>query len=318
MGKKEFARAITDQIHRFIKTPGVLVLENNPTEKTWRFIDLYDVQEYQIQEKHAHSEGLSGYIVQFGKPIFLNTEKEVKDFLIKFNRQNIGPFPKTFMGVPMITQEGVIGAIVAHDLENEFAFDEDDYNLFRMITSQAAIGFENVRLINQLEFLARTDALTGIYNRGHFNNVSTDILNSIEENKKPISMIMMDIDFFKGLNDTHGHQVGDLVLQRTVEVCKSLLREKDVIGRVGGEEFSIVLPDTSLSEAQKIAERIRQAIENLKVEINEIIVQTTVSLGVASLDQLEMKTLDDLVQISDQALYRAKADGRNCVRVHSN
>jgi diguanylate cyclase (GGDEF)-like protein len=318
MGKLEFSRAITGQIHRFIKTPGVLVVENVPEEKRYYFIDLYDVQEHRIEEQYPHDNGLTGYIVQYGKPIFLHSAHEVEDFLVRNQRNNIGPFPKTFMGAPMIIKDRVIGAIVAQDLQNEHAFDEEDFKLILMITSQAAIGFENVRLIHQLEFLARTDALTGIYNRGYFHNISKDILNSSEEDKKQVSMIMMDVDFFKGLNDTHGHQVGDLVLQQTVEVVKSILRGKDVTGRVGGEEFSIVLPDTTLQEAQKIAERIRQAIENLKIQNNDLIVKTTVSLGVASSEQIEMGSLDELIQISDQALYQAKADGRNCVRVYNN
>ncbi len=212
----------------------------------------------------------------------------------------------------------MIGAIVAHDLESERAFDEEDFQLFLMITSQAAIGFENVRLINQLEYLAKTDALTGIYNRGHFNNVSKKIVNGVEKNKSQVSMIMMDVDHFKGINDAHGHQLGDLVLQQIVEACKKLLRDKDVIGRVGGEEFSIVLPDTNLEEAEKIAERIRQAIEEMKIQNQVSIVQTTVSLGVASSQQLEMGTFEDLIQVSDEALYQAKADGRNCVRIYKH
>lgn len=97
-----------------------------------------------------------------------------------------------------------------------------------------------------------------------------------------------------------------------------MLRDKDIIGRVGGEEFSIILPETTLEEAKKIAERIRQAIEKLKIHNNGSPVQTTVSLGVASSTQVEMETLEDLIQISDQALYQAKADGRNCVRVYDN
>lgn len=131
-------------------------------------------------------------------------------------------------------------------------------------------------------------------------------------------MIMMDVDHFKGINDAHGHQLGDLVLQQIVEACKKLLRDKDVIGRVGGEEFSIVLPDTNLEEAEKIAERIRQAIEEMKIQNHVSIVQTTVSLGVASSQQLEMGTFEDLIQVSDEALYQAKADGRNCVRIYKH
>jgi diguanylate cyclase (GGDEF)-like protein len=295
-----------------------MVLENDPDEKSWYFIDHQDVQEHNIETQYSYDDGLTGYIVQYGKPLLLQSAWEVENFLIKNQRSNIGPFPKTFMGAPMITKDRVIGAIVAHDLENERAYDEEDYKLFLMITSQAAIGFENVRLITQLEHLARTDALTGIYNRGYFHNVSRKILNSFEKEKTQVSLIMMDVDLFKGLNDTHGHQIGDLVLQHTVDVCKSLLRDKDVIGRVGGEEFSIMLPETSLEEAKKIAERIRQAIENLKIHNNGSAVQTTVSLGVASSTQVDKGTLEDLVRISDEALYQAKADGRNCVRVYDN
>jgi diguanylate cyclase (GGDEF)-like protein len=318
MEKKDFARAITAQIQRFIETPGVLVLDNNPDEETWYFVDSSDVVKYQVDHMYSYQDGLSGYLLKNGKPLLLNSAEEVESFLNNNHRQMIGPVPKTFMGAPMITKDRVIGAIVAHDLERERAFDEEDFQLFLMITSQAAIGFENVRLINQLEYLAKTDALTGIYNRGHFNNVSKKIVNGVEKNKSQVSMIMMDVDHFKGINDAHGHQLGDLVLQQIVEACKKLLRDKDVIGRVGGEEFSIVLPDTNLEEAEKIAERIRQAIEEMKIQNHVSIVQTTVSLGVASSQQLEMGTFEDLIQVSDEALYQAKADGRNCVRIYKH
>jgi diguanylate cyclase (GGDEF)-like protein len=315
MEKKDFARAMTDQIHRFIRTPGVLFAEYDPNEENWCFVDLSDVSDYQIDKKYSLKDGLTGYILQHGKPLLLNSAKEVQEFLQKNHWENIGPMPFGFMGAPMIIKDKVIGAIVAHDLECDNAFEQEDYNLLVMITSQAAIGFENVKLINQLEYLARTDALTGIYNRGYYHDVSKTIISSGKQNETHISMIMMDVDLFKILNDNHGHQVGDLMLQKTVEACKALLREKDIIGRIGGEEFSITLPDTNLKEAEKIAERIRQAIENLKVRSNGYNVQTTVSLGVASINQLESGSLDDLIRISDQALYRAKADGRNCVRV---
>lgn len=314
--KREFAVSVTDQIHRFIESPGILMVENNPEEGIWRFIDLSDVKEYDINHQYDYQDGITGYVLQHATPLLLNSTEEIQKFLTKHNRKNIGPPPTTFMGAPMIYKDKVIGAIVAHDLKREQAFSQEDYNLFLMITAQAAIGFENVRLINQLDYLAKTDALTGIYNRGHFQNISKNIVESAEKSKSNISMIMMDIDLFKGLNDSHGHHVGDRVLQHTVAACKSILREKDVIGRVGGEEFSIVLPDTNLKEAQKIAERIRSSIEKLWIDHNGTKVKTTVSLGVASLHQLDNGSLDALLQISDQALYQAKANGRNCVQVY--
>ncbi len=314
--KKEFAISVTDQIHRFIESPGILVIESDQDAGSWGFIDLSVVKRYDLNHQYALEDGITGYILKHAAPLLLNSIEEIETFLTRNNRKFIGPQPKTYMGAPMVYKDRVIGAIIAHDLKREFAYSQDDFNLFVLVTAQAAIGFENVRLISQLDYLAKTDALTGIYNRGHFQNVSKNILDNAEKNKSNISMIMMDIDLFKGLNDSHGHHVGDRVLQTTVEACKSILRDKDIIGRVGGEEFSIVLPDTNLQEAQRIAERIRSSIEKLWIDHNGTKVRTTVSLGVASLHQLDHGSLDTLSQISDQALYQAKANGRNCVQVY--
>src|SRR5690606_10845620 len=148
--KKEFALAVTDQIHRFIETPGVLLIENDPVEEKWRFIDFRDVKGYDLNHLYSYADGLTGHILQKTTPLLLNTSLEVDSFLRKHKREIVGPIPKTFMGAPMISKDRVIGAIVAHDLEKENSFSDEDYKLFLMITAQASIGFENVRLIHQL------------------------------------------------------------------------------------------------------------------------------------------------------------------------
>jgi diguanylate cyclase (GGDEF)-like protein len=131
----------------------------------------------------------------------------------------------------------------------------------------------------------------------------------------PLSIFMMDIDFFKRVNDTHGHKVGDIVLKKLAEICQQTLREVDVIGRLGGEEFAILLPETGKIESTEAAERLREAIENAKVSLESgLPLQFTVSIGVSSLLSKE-DNIDVLLNCADKALYRAKKSGRNRVCV---
>jgi diguanylate cyclase (GGDEF)-like protein len=129
-----------------------------------------------------------------------------------------------------------------------------------------------------------------------------------------LAVLMIDIDHFKEVNDTHGHRAGDLVLQQLGQTCTGVLREVDVLGRVGGEEFAVLLPETGLVAAAEVAGRLRAAVEEARVARPEgAPLRITVSVGVAGLQGEE--SLDTLVSRADTALYQAKHGGRNCVRV---
>lgn len=174
------------------------------------------------------------------------------------------------------------------------------------------------RLQEKLENLAQTDDLTKLNNRRNFMRLATIELTRAIRYKKPLSLFMIDIDYFKKINDSYGHHVGDLVLEKLAQVCHTALREVDLIGRIGGEEFAVVLPETSTREATEIAERLRAAIERNKVEIgDEVFIACSVSIGVASLHTDE-DTLDSIMARADGALYRAKDAGRNQVMVQAD
>lgn len=179
----------------------------------------------------------------------------------------------------------------------------------------AALG-GNFRLAHRLaaarqrsERLAQTDELTGLDNRRAFFDRGQTLANYCERNKLPLCVVMIDADHFKQINDRHGHAVGDAVLRHLATQLKLNLRKSDVCGRMGGEEFSMLLPDTSLAEATALAERFCKSYAATPLRDGGVEVANTVSIGVAS-DGYE---IDHLLHIADEALYRAKAAGRNRV-----
>jgi diguanylate cyclase (GGDEF)-like protein len=175
-------------------------------------------------------------------------------------------------------------------------------------------ALEREKLLEYFEHKANTDFLTGLVSRSHFFELAEHELHRTQRNKKSLSVLMMDIDFFKNINDKYGHKTGDLVLQKLADVCKNELREIDIIGRIGGEEFAFVLPETTASLALEVAERIRQILMNTSMQLDQQNRQFnfTVSIGAATMTNFE-STVDDLLQKADAALYQAKNSGRNKV-----
>lgn len=173
---------------------------------------------------------------------------------------------------------------------------------------------DRISLLQELEYQAQIDFLTGLANRRHFLALAEQELSRSQRYDTWVSLLMMDIDFFKNINDSHGHKAGDQVLQTLAGVCKSMLREIDVIGRMGGEEFAILLPETTGERAVSVANRLRHELENTRVSIADqnTPIQFTVSIGVATLATPEA-TLESMLQEADKALYLAKNSGRNKV-----
>ena len=169
----------------------------------------------------------------------------------------------------------------------------------------------------ELEYQAHTDYLTGVSNRGHFVHEAELELARAIRYESAFSILMMDIDYFKHINDNFGHKAGDLVLKKLADLCRKTLREQDIMGRIGGEEFAILLPETSTTEAAEVAERLREAIASTKVPIkNGLPIVFTVSIGIASLTSPE-NNLDALLNLADKGLYEAKNSGRNKIGIAS-
>lgn len=173
---------------------------------------------------------------------------------------------------------------------------------------------ESKRMELELEMRANTDALTGLPNRRHLMELAEQELARAQRYEAPFSLLLLDVDYFKRINDTYGHKAGDLALQALSDQCRHELREVDVIGRFGGEEFAVILPETDQERALEAAERLRQQVAAMRVPLPQgDMLEMTVSIGLAVLTET-VGGLDELLQQADKALYAAKQAGRNQVR----
>ncbi len=173
---------------------------------------------------------------------------------------------------------------------------------------------DNLKESNQLlQQLAQTDPLTELHNRRHMMDTLEAEFDRSSRVGSPFALLMVDLDHFKRVNDTYGHQLGDKVLQSTAWEIRALLRQYDSAARFGGEEFALLLPETTLSGANLVAERLRQSINNIEFAGPLSKLKISISVGVAAIPHAKISTVSDLVRLADDALYAAKRNGRNRV-----
>jgi diguanylate cyclase (GGDEF)-like protein len=165
-----------------------------------------------------------------------------------------------------------------------------------------------------LETLATIDFLTGLYNRGHFEAVARAELARCQRYVRPLALLMIDIDHFKAVNDRYGHAVGDRVLRGMADVCRAAKRDSDVAGRIGGEEFAVLLPETTEMAAREFAERLRDLLRDCPLVLEGEKVAVTISIGIAGAN-VRTAGVEPLMRIADEALYEAKRTGRNKIVV---
>ncbi len=182
----------------------------------------------------------------------------------------------------------------------------------RTLCDVAALLVRQFRLRDQVALDALRDGLTGLYNRKALMSLLSEWTAFAVRHQVPLAVLMIDADHFKAVNDRHGHPVGDRVLRMIADTVRATLRESDVAGRYGGEEFAVVLPHTNLEGARQVAERIRRGCEGVHLPLPAGPLTVTVSIGVTTLKP-GMRRAEDLVGQADEALYRAKAEGRNRV-----
>lgn len=215
------------------------------------------------------------------------------------------PFIVSYAGVPLKTPEGYnVGALCAIDTVPR-AFTVDQIGILSSFAALVVDEFE-------LRTIAKRDHLTGLLTRRATAAQAETAIASRDAHGRPAALVLLDIDHFKAINDSYGHPVGDIVLQKVARVCKAMLRAGDALGRVGGEEFALILPETDADRASDIAERLRREIADMPCDHDPRGV--TASFGVAVLDDSIM-TFVDWMEAADEPLYAAKRGGRNrCVR----
>ncbi len=249
----------------------------------------------------------TGYTILQGEPILVHDYSKLTEFsappLISKYKIASG------LSVPMLSRGRVIGAMLAHS-KTRHHFKQDDISKLSLIANQTALTVDRIRLHEETRQFAFTDELTGLYNRRHFIQLAEKEVDRAVRYRHPQALIMFDLDRFKQVNDTYGHPAGDQVLKTVASLVRRELRDVDLLGRYGGEEFVILLPETGRKGARAIAERLRKRIAQTQMDIAQEKISITISLGVSILSP-DCSNLIKLIEASDKALYIAKETGRN-------
>lgn len=214
--------------------------------------------------------------------------------------------------MPLKAKDQVNGLIIADNLYTRKPITENDLKMFAMLANQAGLAIENSRLYELIKYKSHTDAITRLWNHGFFQDKLTKEIEKANTTHQMVSLIMIDIDNFKELNDMYGHQNGDIVLKEMANILRDSSRDGDYACRYGGEEFSVILTQTSKDQGYIIAERIRQKIEDYcfpKFSSEEQL-KVTVSIGLATFPE-DAQRKESLITKTDKAMYCAKFSGKN-------
>lgn len=313
---KSLVEQIYQQISRIIRTDTYFVGVYLPELNGLDIQILIDQGERYPSQTVPADKGFAGLVIKTKQPLLIE-DLPVQRKTLPAQGMIIGQEKPSvsWLGVPMIAGGELMGVIAVASYK-AYAFNEQDQALLLNVANQAAIAVDNAKHHASVEEQARRDSLTGVFNHGYFLQRLDEEIEQARDNEKPLSLIMLDIDYFKEYNDQHGHVIGDEVLRLTVEAIRAHIKTVDIVGRWGGEELGVILTGATTDQAMQVAERIRKTLTQMPLvaDTGLSLSKPTVSQGIASYPEHAM-TCAQLVISADQALYQAKEAGRDQVRV---
>jgi len=255
-----------------------------------------------------------GHVYARGRPVVVPDVRQIHGMALE--RRQYRTF--SFAAVPIVAGTETVGVLTATDKNDGSPFDGRDAIALRMFGASAALALmaaRNDTEVHRLSYAATVDSLTELFNRPYFDARLHEEIERAKRQSSSLTLLMADIDDFKTINDTHGHQIGDVVLQAVAGVLRSSVRIFDVCSRYGGDEFAILMLSSDQSSAAACAERIRQRVSEseVKEEGGPRLTRTTLSIGVAVMGPGDGPT--DLIRRADQSMYHAKAAGKNLISV---
>lgn len=282
---------------------------NNPdkNEKNILYLDIYKnpvsgfIIEKIKRDFFSQMPNMSAFNIRDFNHEIINESTETGNIILNFDEL------KTKHIIPLISDDKLLGGICFFNKEE---CNYSDFKFYKTMIDELTILFKMQYLYCETEYLSVIDGLTGLYNRRHFEvNLEREYLR-VKRYPAELSLAMIDIDHFKKVNDTYGHQFGDYVLKEISNIISASFRKTDMIYRYGGEELTIILPGTPLEGAQIPLERLRDKIANYNFNYNDIQTNITISIGISCFTT-EIKSQETLVEYADKALYKAKQSGRN-------
>jgi len=258
------------------------------------------------EKKQSHFKGtIINFAIENKQRHYVSDTTEYRIPVMPFATKNV----RSVIAVPMLYKNEILGVFVMLSEKRNF-IDMFQIRLLEVLCNQASITIANAKLYAKIEKLATTDGLTGLYNHRRFQEMLSEEFKRLNRYPSPVSLILVDIDYFKKVNDACGHPVGDLVLKGVSEIIREEIRDIDVPARYGGEEFAVILPGADTESSKIIAERLRKAVMDKTFPLDGKSLKVTISLGIATAP-VDAKYKEELIEKTDQALYHAKHSGRN-------
>jgi two-component system cell cycle response regulator len=259
------------------------------------------------QEKKPAKPGgtLLDFAMKNREPVYISDVREYRSQVMPFKTDDIG----SVFVLPLLYERDILGILVLlMEKTNALGFRQRD--LLGVLVNQAATSLANARFHAEIERLAVTDGLTGLFNHRHFQEKLAHEFDRLSRFGEAVSLLLIDIDFFKKINDTYGHPIGDSVLRKVAGIVRKTIRTVDIPARYGGEEFAVVLVGTDARGAMKMAERLRKSVADAKFSAGGDTFSVTISIGISTYTK-DVKGKEILIERADKALYDAKGSGRN-------
>jgi diguanylate cyclase (GGDEF)-like protein len=269
--------------------------------------DIFYRTDQERQEKKPAKPGgtLLDFAMKNREPVYISDVREYRSQVMPFKTDDIG----SVFVLPLLYERDILGILVLlMEKTNALGFRQRD--LLGVLVNQAATSLANARFHAEIERLAVTDGLTGLFNHRHFQEKLAHEFDRLSRFGEAVSLLLIDIDFFKKINDTYGHPIGDSVLRKVAGIVRKTIRTVDIPARYGGEEFAVVLVGTDARGAMKMAERLRKSVADAKFSAGGDTFSITISIGISTYTK-DVKGKEILIERADKALYDAKGSGRN-------
>ena len=290
----------------------VLLVDEEEDRLHFAILSDHDDIDSLAQVRLKRGEGIAGKVWESGVPVIANRKTHENSISTKVDSK-LHNTTESLIAAPLKIRDETIGVMEAINKQREEDFNSDDLEIFQTLANQAAIAIYNASLYE----MATRDGMTKLFIRRYFDSRLSEEFIRSKRYKRDLALIMFDIDHFKNFNDTYGHQLGDEVLKKTALILMDCSRSCDIPSRYGGEEFSIILPETDAAGAKIIAERVRSLVEQARIHYKGEDIQLTISAGVSSRLCKSCSSPAELIKEADTALYRAKEGGRNRVDIFS-
>ena len=301
-------KRISGKLRRLLKTDDCSIMILDEKSRELAFCESSGLTSWEMQNiRFELGEGIAGWVAKHKKPVLIPDVRVDPRFKVVEDQKRT---MVSMISAPLMVKRRVIGVVSLTTRDEMQVFTQHELELVVLLSAHISLALEN----NRLYEISVMDSLTNVYNRRYLEQRLGEEVAYSKRYAKPLTVCLLDIDFFKRLNDTYGHQAGDHVLKKVSALLSQALREYDIVARYGGEEFAVILPTTPKQKGASIAERLRASIADAEFTYKDKVIKTSISVGVACFPD-DGETSESLVAASDKALYTAKEHGRNQVHL---